>query len=735
MPAGHVLDCRLCAGLVWPVSFFAVGSVGHFGHGVLPGCSICVAVAPGFPFFVCMCCSFLFSPFLPSQKGGRCLQCSGCYSACPFQVIMPTVKCVFSREGRQCSHDFSSDGHSLCVPHRPCVSADFVFDPEVCGVCGENVKFLRTLGYVDRLSQHFTSIRKSWEAVQRSAKRKGHSASWSDPALREFLLGRGSRRSSASASSSADRASSSPSTSEPLPPPSSVASAPPPASPTVPHLSPPTPPPPPPTAPASPPPPPPSGPVTPQVEDLLRTLVAQLGASRPPAPTTPPVRPAAAPSSPLLPDPSPGPSAPLPDSPPFYGVDASPVSEDEDAPEPPTPQLPRGWAPVPPTWEVVQQGDQWVLQVPDPSAADAMAVAPNKQVRWGTSRHSPSPRWHFRLTDLPPRAPASIPSPAIEELANAFDSLGLWAGLSPPVLSPDGPEATHRHVDLAWMQGQAMPFLRPLRDWWPEAAVKAQPSPPPRVASRARAHVMPLGSDWDAAVGRFLLSRPPTIPPPLSSPSAEVRRVAERDKALSLESFSGLSALLALEALMRQMSTKEDLATLVTPSLLCEYFLPMLHGALLQLAPSVSADLGRALSSQLALWKQATASLPPAAQTALLAADPCAPDFTSSRAVADALSRAPQVHVVYQGLPTPRGGLSRGGKSAPPPRFKAPPPSSARRPHRQDQRLPYPARSSRPPPPGDRYSRPARDSATSSRRPAERPFRAASSSGPRGTRH
>ena len=39
---------------------------------------------------------------------------------------MPLSKCVFSRDGRTCHYEFSSDGHSLCVPHRPCVS------PELC---------------------------------------------------------------------------------------------------------------------------------------------------------------------------------------------------------------------------------------------------------------------------------------------------------------------------------------------------------------------------------------------------------------------------------------------------------------------------------------------------------------------------------------------------------------------------------------------------------------------------
>ena len=633
---------------------------------------------------------------------------------------MPTSKCSFVREGRSCSHDFSSDGHSLCVPHRPCVSPDFLFDPDLCGVCSENIKFLRALGHVDRLSQHFTSIRKSWEAVQRSAKRKGRTAAWRDASLREFVLGRGSRRSSVSASSS-DHASPSTSATESVPHSDAGPSeAPPSAAPSAPPVAPP--------APLSPPPapsPPPPAPGFPaEVTDLLRTLVAQLGAAQPPAPPPAPAAPAAA--APVPSTPVQGPSSPPP-SPPPYGAPPSPTSEDDGEQDAQTPLLPRGWAPVPSTWEVGPDGDQWVLRVPDPAAGGAMTVAQNKQVRWGCSTHAPTPQWHFRVIDLPPRAPPSIPCHSPDQLYNSLDSLGMWAGLSPAVPDPEVPGPSRRTVGLPWIQGLALPFLTPHRDWWPQAVVKQQPGPPPRVTPRSRAHVFPLGGEWDEAVGRFLLSRPPSFPPPLAAPSAETIRVAERDRGLSLESFSGLSALLGLEALMRQMAGKPDLGDLVSPSLLCEYFLPVLRCAIHQLSPSVSADFGRALTAQMAVWHQAVAPLPPATQTALLAADPCSPDYGSSRAVTEALSRAPQVHVVYQGHATPRPGPSRSGKPVAAARFKSAPPSSALRSHRQEQRRPYPARSSRPPPGGDGASRPARDASTSSRRPSARPFRDASS--------
>lgn len=106
-----------------------------------------------------------------------------------FQCIMPgsSSKCLFSRDGKACHYDFSPDGHALCVPHRSCVTSDFVYDPEACDVCSEHIKFLRTVGHVDRLSLQFSSLKKSWEAVQRSAKRKGMTPAWRDPKLRDFV--------------------------------------------------------------------------------------------------------------------------------------------------------------------------------------------------------------------------------------------------------------------------------------------------------------------------------------------------------------------------------------------------------------------------------------------------------------------------------------------------------------------------------------------------------------------
>lgn len=90
---------------------------------------------------------------------------------------MPLAKCVYSLDGKLCRYEFAGDGHALGVTHRPCVSVDFGFDPDVCEACAENVKFLRTVGQVDRLSQQFTSLKKSLEAVKRSVKRKGKSPS------------------------------------------------------------------------------------------------------------------------------------------------------------------------------------------------------------------------------------------------------------------------------------------------------------------------------------------------------------------------------------------------------------------------------------------------------------------------------------------------------------------------------------------------------------------------------
>ena len=124
-----------------------------------------------------------------------------------FQFIMPTTKCQFYSDGKGCAYEFSCDGHDLCVPHRPCVSKDFLFDTDKCEKCREHVKFLQSVGKIDKLCLQYTSLRRSWEAVQRSAKRKGKHAVWKDEAFRLAFMGRGSRTAVPSTPSSAGRSS------------------------------------------------------------------------------------------------------------------------------------------------------------------------------------------------------------------------------------------------------------------------------------------------------------------------------------------------------------------------------------------------------------------------------------------------------------------------------------------------------------------------------------------------
>lgn len=656
---------------------------------------------------------------------------------------MSRVKCVFSRGEKSCSYEFSSDGHSLCVPHRLCVSEDFVYRPDLCVQCSEHVKFFRALGSVDRLSQHFLSIKKSWEAVQRSAKRKRRSASWHDPELREFLLGRPAGRSSLSTTSTgrSSPASSLADASRPSPPPAPLEAV--------------TPPPPPPPGPAAAPvqPSPDVLALLPQLQVFLRDLVADItpairasvAAESPSGRAPPPPGPVSAPGSSGAPDfapalgprtapahaSSPGPpAAPSPPPSPPYAVASSPVTSEASDREESSDLLPRGWAPIEDDWEVHQDGDEWVVLRPDSAAHDSLARVPDVHVRWGCSDYSASPAWHFRPRELPPLTSPALPCPSLEDVHSALSTLALLSGLAPPRLAPEGGDASRRAVLLSWMAGQALPFLRPLQDWWPQAASKTQGGLPSRPASRLRAPLLPMGDGWDAQLGHLLLSRPSrSFPPPLSSPSADALRKAERDRAAALESFSGLSSLFCLESLLRQLSASSPRGRRVSAALLCDSLLPLLRSAIYQLAPAASADVGQSLVSLMAVWRQAVAPLPPAAQASLLTADPCSLDFGSPKAVTEALARAPQVAVVYQGQSAPRAPPARARVAAAPrSRPSASSPSVQRRPRQDPRRHPYPPRSSRPSSSAARSGRPPRGPAPPSRRVEERPFRGPSSS-------
>ena len=101
---------------------------------------------------------------------------------------MTLTTCVWSDKVRKCGYSFTYDGHVFCVSHRPCVSLDYVYDPFGCDVCRLNVTFLQTKGVVDRNSPQFISIKTSWDAVRRAARRKKLFAYWANEVLQSFLF-------------------------------------------------------------------------------------------------------------------------------------------------------------------------------------------------------------------------------------------------------------------------------------------------------------------------------------------------------------------------------------------------------------------------------------------------------------------------------------------------------------------------------------------------------------------
>lgn len=147
---------------------------------------------------------FFFSLSLRIRGGKEHFPVFSVYGVFPFQ-------CLCYATFQVCCHELICDGHFLCVSHHSCMSPDFVFDRVVCGVCLENMKFLRALGRVNCLSQAFVCLRKSWEAVQQSAQCKAVSSSWRDASLRDFVLGPGSHHQPRATPSSSTRSSSCPS--------------------------------------------------------------------------------------------------------------------------------------------------------------------------------------------------------------------------------------------------------------------------------------------------------------------------------------------------------------------------------------------------------------------------------------------------------------------------------------------------------------------------------------------
>ena len=84
----------------------------------------------------------------------------------------------------------------MCVTHRPCVSVGFVYDPFRCGVCTPNVEFLGSVEYIDKSCIQYLSIKDSWDAVRRAARRKKLSASWFDVDLHDSIFGKTRRSAS-----------------------------------------------------------------------------------------------------------------------------------------------------------------------------------------------------------------------------------------------------------------------------------------------------------------------------------------------------------------------------------------------------------------------------------------------------------------------------------------------------------------------------------------------------------
>ena len=117
--------------------------------------------------------------------------------------MMPVFPCVWSEGGRTCGYSFTVDGHITCVAHRPCVSVNFVYNPLDCSVCAPNVEFLSSVELIDRSCMQYLSVKDSWSAVRRTARRKHISASWYDMNLHDIIFGNTRRSSSLPRSDSA----------------------------------------------------------------------------------------------------------------------------------------------------------------------------------------------------------------------------------------------------------------------------------------------------------------------------------------------------------------------------------------------------------------------------------------------------------------------------------------------------------------------------------------------------
>ena len=119
-------------------------------------------------------------------------------------------------------------------------------------------------------------------------------------------------------------------------------------------------------------------------------------------------------------------------------MQSSPVSqfssEDEGEVEP----LSEVWLPVPSDWRVLRTEESRVLLRRDPSDPESLVPVPDQEVRWGTSRHSSGLSWHFCPIAQVSRPSSTIPVPSFGELRRSLSTLGVLAGLPPPVTLADG---------------------------------------------------------------------------------------------------------------------------------------------------------------------------------------------------------------------------------------------------------------------------------------------------------
>lgn len=248
--------------------------------------------------------------------------------------------------------------------------------------------------------------------------------------------------------------------------------------------------------------------------------------------------------------------------------------------------------PVPPDWDVLPRGSSNLLFRLDPATQGSLAQVQGSQLRWGVSVHPSDPVWHFSSEEQPPRASTIMPCPSFEEVQRSFANLGILADLSPPVILQEGEDSSRRSVGLVWTQGQTEHFLWLAQEWGQQEATWGPSVQPSHLAPQLHVSVVPQGSPWETHVGELMLSCAPRVfHPLLALPQAEALHAAEWDRMIALESISGLSTLVGLEALLLQLSQLSGLSSTVSSTVLCAHLLPLVRSVAWQLAPSASAEL------------------------------------------------------------------------------------------------------------------------------------------------